>query len=102
MELVMPSVGANTSAQSLLTLVTLGFGNLIGTKFCGWMMDYYTHPGETGPVTNWSMVFVWPGLLTLLCAIAFGLTFREPPSVDEVDIATEVASSLPPISAEEA
>src|ERR1051326_8109303 len=30
------------SAQSLLTLVTLGFGNLIGTKFCGKIMDFYT------------------------------------------------------------
>ncbi len=74
------------SAQGLLTLVTLGFGNWLGTIFCGRLKDYYTtfvpdpkNPGATIPgEVNWAMVFMVPGVLTVLCAIAFWLTFREP------------------------
>lgn len=74
------------SAQSLLTLVTLGIGNLIGTLFCGWLKDAFTtfvpdpqHPGAMIPgAVNWPMVFAVPGILTTLCGIAFWLTFREP------------------------
>ncbi len=62
------------SAQSLLTLVTLGLGNYLGTLFCGWWQDQNTK----GDVTNWTMVFVVPAILTILCAIAFALFFREP------------------------
>jgi nucleoside transporter len=93
------------SAQSLLTLVTLGFGNLFGTIFCGWLKDFYTQRDAAGALlphtTNWSMVFVWPGLLTLLCAIGFWLTFREPAPAPE-DMATATTpSTVPPIAAEE-
>jgi nucleoside transporter len=74
------------SAQSLLTLVTLGFGNWIGTWFCGWLKDHYTtfvpdpnNPAQMIPGTvNWPMVFMVPAILTLLCAVAFWFTFREP------------------------
>jgi nucleoside transporter len=98
------------SAQSLLTLITLGFGNLAGTRFCGWLKDHYTTfvpdpntPGRMIPgTTDWAMVFLWPGVLTVLCAIAFWLTFREPaPEADE-QISTDSASGLPPLTAEEA
>jgi nucleoside transporter len=96
------------SAQSLLTLVTLGFGNLVGTKFCGWMMDFYTRrmpdptvPGKEIAETNWAMVFLWPGLLTLFCAIAYWFTFKEPAPEPE-DMMTETTpSTVPPIVAEE-
>jgi nucleoside transporter len=97
------------SAQSLLTLMTLGLGNLLGTLFCGWLKDNYTtfitdpaNPAHRipGPV-NWAAVFTWPGLLTLLCALAFWLTFKEPASEEEGS-PTQPASDLPPITAEEA
>jgi nucleoside transporter len=98
------------SAQSLLTLVTLGFGSWLGTYFSGWLKDRYTTSipdphaaGQMIPGTvHWSAIFLWPGLLTLSCAIAFWFTFREPPSAAGVSIATEPASGLPPITAEEA
>src|SRR5947207_499362 len=51
------------SAQSLLTLITLGFGNLLGTIFCGWLKDHYTifvqdATGKMIPgTTNWAAVF---------------------------------------------
>ncbi len=62
------------SAQSLFTLVTLGVGNWLGTWFCGWLKDYYT----TNSTTNWPMVFMVPGIMTVICGILFGITFREP------------------------
>jgi nucleoside transporter len=88
------------SAQSLLTLVTLGIGNWIGTWFCGWLKDHYTtfvpdpaNPASMIPGTvNWPAVFMVPAVLTILCAIAFWLTFREPKgvasSLGEVELET--------------
>ena len=72
------------SAQSLFTLVTLGVGNWLGTWFSGWIKDHYTTmvPDATGKLmpgpVNWPMVFLIPAILTIACAIAFWLTFREP------------------------
>jgi nucleoside transporter len=79
------------SAQSLLTLVTLGFGNWLGTLFSGWLKDHYTtfvpdpqNVGQMipGPV-NWPMIFMVPAIITLLCAVAYALTFREPKGATE-------------------
>ncbi len=76
------------SAQSLMTLVTLGIGNYLGTIFSGWLKDHYTtlvaDPHNSlkmipGPV-DWTHVFVWPAVLTTLCGVAFWLTFKEPAS----------------------
>lgn len=77
------------SAQSLLTLVTLGIGNWLGTLFCGWLKDHYTtfvpdpnHPAQMIPgAVNWTLVFVIPAILCLACAAAYWLTFREPAEV---------------------
>ena len=65
------------SAQSLITLITLGLGNYVGTLFTGFIKDHFTH--GTGPgAVNWQMIFVVPIVLTVLCALAFLLFFREP------------------------
>lgn len=86
------------SAQSLMTLVTLGVGNYLGTYFSGHLKDYYTtfipdpaHAGQMipGPV-NWPMVFMVPAILTTVCGIAFWFTFIEPPSLDTSLNAEEV------------
>ena len=61
------------SAQSLIALVTLGIGNYIGSLFAGWIRDFFT----TEAVTNWTGVFIVPCVLTILCAIAFMLFFKE-------------------------
>lgn len=62
------------SAQSLLTLLTLGVGNLIGSLICGHVQQYYTHD----QVTNWVPVFIVPTITTLLCAFAYMATFKNP------------------------
>lgn len=61
------------SAQSLITLVTYGIGNYVGSLFAGWVKDYFTT--EMG--TNWTGVFLVPCGITLLCALAFLLFFRD-------------------------
>ncbi len=60
------------SAQSLLTLVTLGIGNYLGTMFYGFIKVQLTHNG----VTDWTRLFLVPCFLTAGCAIAFLLLFR--------------------------
>ena len=74
------------SAQSLFTLVTLGFGNWLGTLFSGWLKDHYTtfvpDPAQAGHLipgaVNWQLIYVVPAITTTLCGIAYMLTFREP------------------------
>jgi MFS family permease len=61
------------SAQSLIAIVALGFGRFLGSLFAGWIKDVFT--SEAG--TNWTNVFLVPCVLTILCALAFLLFFRE-------------------------
>ena len=68
------------SAQSLLNLVTLGLGNVLGSYFCGWVQQYFTHNG----VTNWVPVFILPTVTTLICAFAYMFTFKNPVGDHEV------------------
>jgi nucleoside transporter len=82
------------SAQSLLTLLTLGFGNWLGTWFSGRLKDYYTtfvpdpaNAGKTIPgAVNWPMVFLIPAVLTTVCAIAYWFTFKEPRTASDLEI----------------
>jgi nucleoside transporter len=61
------------SAQSLITLVTYGVGNYIGSLFAGWVHDLFTK----NEVTNWTNVFLVPCFLTILCAFVFLVFFKE-------------------------
>jgi len=61
------------SAQSLISIVTLGLGNFLGSLFAGWIQTLFTEAG----VTDWRSVFIIPAALTILCAVAFILLFRE-------------------------
>jgi MFS family permease len=63
------------SAQSLLTLVTLGVGTWLGAQFTGFIKGYF-HPA-TNPL-NWTPFFLVPCALTVACAIAFLLFFKDP------------------------
>lgn len=60
------------SAQSLIAVVILGFGNFVGSNFSGWVQNLFT----VEKVTNWRNVFLVPTALTLLCALAFVALFR--------------------------
>ncbi len=61
------------SAQSLIAIVALGFGRFLGSLFAGWIKDVFT----TDAGTNWTNVFLVPCVLTIICAVAFLLFFRE-------------------------
>jgi nucleoside transporter len=61
------------SAQSLITLVTYGIGNYIGSLFAGWVHDLFTR----NEITNWTNVFLVPCFLTVLCAFVFLVFFKE-------------------------
>jgi nucleoside transporter len=61
------------SAQSLIAVIILGFGNFLGANFSGWIKDLFTKDD----ITNWRNVFLVPTVLTLLCAVAFVALFKE-------------------------
>ncbi len=61
------------SAQGLITFVTLGAGLLVGSLFAGYIKDVFT----SGSTVDYTMVFMVPLVLTLVCAVVFTLTFRE-------------------------
>jgi len=65
-----------SSAQALINVAVLGVGMLIGGFFAGWLKDVFT----TGGVTNYTMVFLVPTVITVLAGIAFALLFREKPA----------------------
>ncbi len=67
------------SAQSLLTFMTLGLGNVLGSLFAAKIQQAFTTDGHT----NWVPVFILPTVTTLTCAIAYMLTFREPKSHED-------------------
>ncbi len=62
------------SAQSLLTLVTLGIGTWLGSQFTALVKGIFNP--QANPAA-WSKVFLVPCALTVLCAIAFLLFFRD-------------------------
>ncbi len=61
------------SAQSLIAIIALGFGRFLGSLFAGWVRDLFTT--EAG--TNWTYVFLVPCALTICCAVAFLIFFRD-------------------------
>jgi nucleoside transporter len=65
-----------SSAQALINVAVLGVGMLIGGFFAGWLKDFFT----AGGVTNYTMVFLVPTVITVLAGIAFALLFREKPA----------------------
>ena len=62
-----------SSAQALINVAVLGLGALIGALFAGELKEAFT----VGDVTNYFIVFLVPGVITLLCAVAFSLTVKE-------------------------
>lgn len=61
------------SAQSLITLVTYGVGNYLGSLFAGWVHDFFTREGTT----DWTSIFLVPCVITVICAVVFLLFFKE-------------------------
>ena len=61
------------SAQGLIAFVILGIGNFVGSNFAGWIQKTFTE----AEITNWRNVFLVPTILTLACAVAFVVFFKE-------------------------
>jgi nucleoside transporter len=60
------------SAQALITVVTLGFGNFVGTQITGVVLDLFKKDGKF----QWRPIFLVPCVLTIICAAAFVLFFK--------------------------
>lgn len=71
------------SAQALLTFFTLGVGNFLGTQFTGWCWDVFKNEADA---TNWSAFFMVPTAITVTCAVAFLLFFRDDVRVTDEQI----------------
>ena len=69
--------GIRASAQSLLTLVTLGVGTWLGMQFTGFILGHEFFSTATDP-HNWTRVFLVPCALTVTCALAFLIFFKDP------------------------
>jgi len=69
------------SAQSMIAIVALGLGRFLGSLFAGKIQEVFTT--DMG-VTNWTGVFLVPCALTMFCAVAFLLFFREENVPEEV------------------
>ena len=67
------------SAQSLIALVTYGMGMYLGSIFAGWIQNLFSEFGEKGNIisTHWTIVFLVPCALTIFCAVAFLVFFKE-------------------------
>jgi nucleoside transporter len=67
--------GIRGSVQSLLTLVTVGLGNWVGTQIYWAIKEWFTSPEG---VTDWTSLFLFPCGLTAACAVAYLVFFRPP------------------------
>ena len=65
--------GIRASAQSLIAIVTLGVGSFVGSNFAGYVQNRFT----AGGVTDWTTVFLVPCAITVACAIAYLLFFKD-------------------------
>jgi nucleoside transporter len=61
------------SAQALIAVVTLGLGNFIGTQITGVILDLFKKEGKF----RWRPIFLVPCVLTIACAVAFVLFFKD-------------------------
>ena len=76
------------SAQGLIATIILGFGNFVGSLFCGWIQNTFTTTtvnaaGEAVKAINWQKTFLVPTALTILCLIIFLALFRDKKAAGE-------------------
>lgn len=84
--------GIRASAQSLLTLVTLGVGTWLGMQFTGYILGSPFFSTATDP-HNWTRVFLVPCALTVTCAIAFLVFFKDPEKAASPPVKEAVAAA---------
>ena len=67
------------SAQSLITMVTIGLGMYLSSYFVSFVTWVFTNDAVTPAVVNYHGLFLVPCVLMLVCVAAFFLIFKEPP-----------------------
>lgn len=69
------------SAQGLIATIILGFGNFVGSLFCGWIQSLFLKDTSGAGIealrVGWQKTFLIPTALTILCLIIFLAFFRE-------------------------
>ncbi len=69
------------SAQGLIATIILGFGNFVGSLFCGWIQGLFLKDTTAASIealrAGWQKTFIVPTVLTILCLIIFLAFFRE-------------------------
>ena len=63
------------SAQSIIILVSFGFGMLVSSLVAGPIADYFEY--------NWHYIFLAPVAVLVVCTIVFLIGFRPEPAVEE-------------------
>ena len=69
------------SAQGLIATIILGFGNFVGSLFCGWIQTLFLKDTSGAGIealrAGWQKTFLIPTALTILCLIIFLAFFRD-------------------------
>ena len=68
------------SAQSLITMVTIGLGMYCSSYWVSWVTDWFTNTAVTPAVVNYHSLFLVPCILMFICSVAFIVFFQEPKS----------------------
>lgn len=81
------------SAQALIAVIILGFGNFVGSLFCGWIQKIFTTEtvnaaSEAVKSIDWTGTFLVPTVLTLVCLIVFLAFFQDKNAVKEAPAAS--------------
>ncbi len=69
------------SAQGLISVITYGFGMLIGSLSSGWVADRFT--GADG-VLQWNNIWIVPAVMAVVSALAFTILFKDEKQVSSV------------------
>ena len=62
-----------SSAQGFITLITLGFGVLVGSIFAGETVEHYSLPNH---FHDWRSIWAFPGLIGLGAFVFFWVLFH--------------------------
>lgn len=66
-----------SSAQGMLTFATYGVGMLIGSYLSGILTEKFVAPATSPFSYDWHMVWIVPGMISILVLVVFALFFKE-------------------------
>ena len=62
-----------SSAQGFITLITLGFGVLVGSIFAGEIVEHFSWPNNSH---DWRSIWAFPGFIGLVAFVFFWILFQ--------------------------